>query len=176
MQRKLAFAAWSTSSDKELKVSNLLLDATSNNKAYGKSLAPTEHKDTISDEDKQRLGNFVLCLRNARFDRVCFGSMAEEAQVELCVVFNWHQGDFCKFSWKTYFEPVLASCVMNINEVCMDWFYGIYKPANQIYGDLQTSRISMGSNGTRKIQTSIKNIIWFTGYTRSCLITARDLF
>ena len=40
-------------------------------------------------------------------------------------------------------------CVMNINEVCMDWFYGIYKPANQIYGDLQTSRISMGSNGTR---------------------------
>ena len=40
-------------------------------------------------------------------------------------------------------------CVMNINEVCMDWFYGIYKPANQIYGDLQTSRILMGSNGTR---------------------------
>ena len=60
----------------------------SNNKAYGKSLAATEHKDTISDEDKQRLGNFVLCLRNARFDRACFGSMAEEAQVELCVVFN----------------------------------------------------------------------------------------
>ena len=80
----------STSSDKELKVSNLLLDAISNNKAYGKLLAATEHKDTISDEDKQRLGNFVLCLRNARFDRVCFGSMAEEAQVELCVVFNWH--------------------------------------------------------------------------------------
>ena len=65
-----------------------MLDAISNNKAYGKSLAATEHKDTISDEDKQRLGNFVLCLRNARFDRVCFGSMAEEAQVELCVVFN----------------------------------------------------------------------------------------
>ena len=40
-------------------------------------------------------------------------------------------------------------CGMNINEVCMDWFYGIYKPANQNYGDLQTSRISMGSNGTR---------------------------
>ena len=40
-------------------------------------------------------------------------------------------------------------CVMNI-EVCMDWFYGIYKPANQIYGDLQTSRISMGSNGRDK--------------------------
>ena len=90
-------------------ISNLLLDAISNNKAYGKSLAATEHKDTISDEDKQQLGNFVLCLRNARFDIVCFGSMAEEAQVELCVVFNWHQGDFCKFSWKTCFEPVLAS-------------------------------------------------------------------
>ena len=71
-----------------LKVSNLLLDAISNNKAYGKSLAATEHKDTISDEDEQRLGYFVLCLRNARFDEVCFGSMAEEAQVELCVVFN----------------------------------------------------------------------------------------
>ena len=56
--------------DKELKVSNLLLDAISNNKAYGKSLAATEHKDTISDEDKQRLGNFVLCLNNARFDIV----------------------------------------------------------------------------------------------------------
>ena len=105
IQRKLAFAAWSTSSDKELKVSNLLLDAISNNKAYGKSLAATEHKDTILGEDKQILGNFVLCLRNARFDIVCFGSMAEEAQVELCVVFNcyWHQGDFCKFSWKNMF-------------------------------------------------------------------------
>ena len=109
IQSKLAFVAWSTSSDKELKVSNLLLHAISSNKAYGKSLAATEHKDTISDEDKQRLGNFVLCLRNARFDIVCFGSMAKEAQVELCVVFNWHQGDFCKFSWKTCFEPVLAS-------------------------------------------------------------------
>ena len=131
------------------RVSNLLLDAMSNNKAYGKSLAATEHKDTISDEDKQRLGNFVLCLRNARFDIVCFGSMAEEAQVELCAVFNWHQGEFCKFSWKTCLNLFWPPCVMNINEVCMEWFYGIYKPANQIYGDLQTSRISMGSNGTR---------------------------
>ena len=70
--------------DKELKVSNLLLDAISNNKAYGKSLAATEHKDTISDEDKQRLGNFALCLRNARFDIVCFGSMAEDTGGALC--------------------------------------------------------------------------------------------
>ena len=65
-----------------------MFDAISNNKTYGKSLAATEHKDTISDEDKQWLGNLVLCLRNARFAVVCFCSMAEEAQVELCVVFN----------------------------------------------------------------------------------------
>ena len=68
IQKKLAFAAGTTSSDKELKVSNLLLDAKSKNKPRGKSVAATEYKDTIPDEDKQRLtlGNFLLCLQNAR--------------------------------------------------------------------------------------------------------------
>ena len=48
-------------------------------------------------------------------------------------------------------------CVMNINEVCMDWFYGIYKPANQIYGDLQTSNF----NGIKwdAINTNLYKII-----------------
>ena len=45
---------------------------------------------------------------------------------------------------------------MNVNEVCMDWVYGINKPLNQIYEDLQASKISMESNGTRSIQPSIK--------------------
>ena len=48
-------------------------------------------------------------------------------------------------------------CVMNIKEVCMDWFYGIYKPANQIDGDLQTSNF----NGIKwdAINTNLYKII-----------------
>ena len=71
----------------DIKVRNLLLDAIWNIKACGTSLqmAATEHKDTILDEDKQRLGNFVSCLQNGRCDivTVCFGSMAKQAHMEL---------------------------------------------------------------------------------------------
>ena len=41
-------------------------------------------------------------------------------------------------------------CVMNINEVCMDWFYWIYKPANQIYGDYKPREIQWAQMGRDK--------------------------
>ena len=95
-------------------ISNFFLDAKLKNKACGKSPAVMKHKDTISDEDKQQLGNFVLCLQKASAWFVLFQIGTDGA---LCF-FNWDHGDFCKFSWKICFEPGLDSLYDLIYWIC----------------------------------------------------------
>ena len=73
--------------------------------------------------------------------------MAEEARWSF-VLFSTDTTAMFANSAENFFEPGLVSLCDECEWGLYGKVYCIYKPANQIYGHLQTSRISMVSNGT----------------------------